>query len=147
MAVLIDTNVVVSFLIHSEKTEEAKLLLGKIEEPVVAINVVEEIIYVGLSLIYGVSGFKLKRKIVNEGISKEADEFLNTLESFFSEYGIEIIRASNDLKELLQIIRKYRLLPNDALITATCKEHGINEIATFDHDFERIDFLVMLNKG
>jgi len=64
MAVLIDTNVVVSFLIHSEKTEEAKLLLGKIEEPVVALNVVEEIIYVGLSLIYGIGGFKLKKKIL-----------------------------------------------------------------------------------
>lgn len=46
MAVLIDANIVISFLIYSEKTEEAKLLLGKTEEPVVALNVVEEIIYV-----------------------------------------------------------------------------------------------------
>ena len=88
---LIDTNVVVSFLIQSEKTAEAKLLLGKTEEPVVALNIIEEIIYVGLSLIYGVSGFKLKEKILKKGISKEANEFFNTLESFLSDYGIEII--------------------------------------------------------
>nr|CBH39975.1 conserved hypothetical protein, containing PIN domain [uncultured archaeon] len=141
---LIDTNVVVSFLIDSEKTAEAKLLLGKTEEPVVALNIVEEIIYVGLSLIYGVSGFKLKEKILKKGISKEANEFFNTLESFLSDYGIEIIPTPNDLKELLRIIRKYRLLPNDALIAATCKHHGIRKIATFDSDFDRVDFLEVI---
>ena len=36
---------------------------------------------------------------------------------------------------------KYKLLPNDALIAATCKQYGIAKIATFDSDFERIDFL------
>lgn len=144
MAVLIDANVVISFLIYSEKTEEAKLLLGKTEEPVVALNVVEEIIYVGLSLIYGVRGFKLKEKILKEGISKETKEFFNALESFLSEYGIEIVPIPNDLKELLRIVRKYRLLPNDALIAATCRHHGINKIATFDDDFKRIDFLEVI---
>ena len=116
-------------------------MLGKTEEPVVALNVVEEIIYVGLSLIYGVRGFKLKEKILKEGISKEANEFFNTSESFLSEYGIEIIPTPNDLKELLRFIRKYRLLPNDALIAATCKHYGVKKIATFDPDFDRVDFL------
>jgi predicted nucleic acid-binding protein len=32
-------------------------------------------------------------------------------------------------------------IPNDALITATCKHHGIRKIATFDPDFKRVDFL------
>jgi len=31
--------------------------------------------------------------------------------------------------------------PNDALIAATCKHYGIKNIATFDSDFERVDFL------
>ena len=34
MAVLIDANVIISFLIRSEKTEEAKRLLERVEEPV-----------------------------------------------------------------------------------------------------------------
>ena len=38
----------------------------------------------------------------------------------------------------------YHLLPNDALIAATCKHHGIRKIATFDPDFKRVDFLEML---
>jgi len=40
-----------------------------------------------------------------------------------------------------EIIGKYGLLPNDALIAATCKHYGIKDIATFDKDFERVEFL------
>ncbi len=37
-------------------------------------------------------------------------------------------------------MQKYNLLPNDALIAATCRHYGI-KIATFDDDFKRVDFL------
>jgi predicted nucleic acid-binding protein len=30
---------------------------------------------------------------------------------------------------------KYNLLPNDAIILATCKIHGITELASHDADF------------
>ena len=42
---------------------------------------------------------------------------------------------------ILTISERYSLLPNDALITATCKYYNIKKIATFDNDFERVDFL------
>ena len=42
------------------------------------------------------------------------------------------------------LITKYGLLPNDALIAATCKHHGIPKIATFDPDFDRVDFLEVI---
>ncbi|KUK05323.1 MAG: putative ribonuclease VapC, partial [Archaeoglobus fulgidus] len=42
---------------------------------------------------------------------------------------------------VLEIMERYRLLPNDALIAATCKHYGIKKIATFDEDFRRVDFL------
>jgi len=38
----------------------------------------------------------------------------------------------------------YGLLPNDALIAATCKHHEIRKIATFDPDFKRVDFLEVI---
>ena len=44
-------------------------------------------------------------------------------------------------KDITKIIGKYGLLPNDALIAATCKYYGINKIATFDDDFKRVDFI------
>jgi predicted nucleic acid-binding protein len=35
---------------------------------------------------------------------------------------------------------------NDALIAATCKHHGIQKIATFDPDFEHVDFLEIVRE-
>jgi len=43
-----------------------------------------------------------------------------------------------------EVIEKYRLLPNDALIAATCKHCGITKIATFDEDFKRVDFFEVI---
>jgi len=143
MAVLIDANVIISFLIRSEKTEEAKRLLERVEGPVISMNIIEEIVYVGLSLIYGVRGFKLREKIA-EGVCEEAERFLNTLASFLDEYDIKIVSIPKNFDEMLRIVKEYRLLPNDALIVATCKHHGISKIATFDEDFKRVDFLDVL---
>jgi len=42
------------------------------------------------------------------------------------------------------MMEKYYLLPNDALIVATCRDHGIRRMATFDEDFKRVDFLDVL---
>ena len=50
-------------------------------------------------------------------------------------------------REAEGLITKYGLLPNDALIAATCKHHGIKKIATFDADFERVDFLEVVTSG
>jgi len=38
-------------------------------------------------------------------------------------------------------ISSMNLLPNDAIIAATCKAGGITRIATFDADLEGIGFL------
>jgi len=37
--------------------------------------------------------------------------------------------------EGFEIMKKYNLLPNDALILASCKFFGIDNIATYDKDF------------
>ncbi len=53
-----------------------------------------------------------------------------------------ILTINEEIIGLLEeILERYRLLPNDALIAATCKYYGIRKIATFDEDFERVDFL------
>ncbi|WP_456365413.1 type II toxin-antitoxin system VapC family toxin [Thermococcus sp.] len=40
-----------------------------------------------------------------------------------------------------QLGQEYELLPNDALIVASCKENEIENIATFDSDFKKVPFL------
>ncbi|MHC1583132.1 MAG: PIN domain-containing protein [Methanosarcinales archaeon] len=41
----------------------------------------------------------------------------------------------------LEISRNYRLLPNDALIAATCKHYEIKRITTLESDFKRVESL------
>jgi len=53
----------------------------------------------------------------------------------------DIIKLSAELGE------KYHLLTNDAIIIATCKHYGIKKIATFDEDFERVEFLEIVSEG
>lgn len=43
--------------------------------------------------------------------------------------------------EALAISRKYRLLINDATHIALMAEQGLEFLATFDHDLERVDFI------
>ncbi len=38
-------------------------------------------------------------------------------------------------RDCLEIMKKYNLLPNDALILASCKFFGIDNIASYDSDF------------
>ncbi len=51
---------------------------------------------------------------------------------------LEVVREANN------IATKYGLLPNDALIAATCKHYGISVIATFDEDFNRLPWLKVI---
>ena len=71
--------------------------------------------------------FRYYYHFIGELVEKEA---LKVLPVTF-----DIINAS------IEISWKYGLLPNDALIAATCKHYGIKRIATFDDDFKRVDFL------
>ena len=65
-----------------------------------------------------------------------ADEFIRNLNDIFS--GLVIVPDSSNLIRIEEIARTYALLPNDALIVATCREQGISKIATFDRDFSKI---------
>ncbi|SFP61355.1 type II toxin-antitoxin system VapC family toxin [Parafilimonas terrae] len=43
---------------------------------------------------------------------------------------------STVLSQVPELMSKYNLLPNDAIILATCKIHGIKQLASHDTDFE-----------
>nr|WP_320161398.1 PIN domain-containing protein [uncultured Methanoregula sp.] len=105
-----------------------------------SMSVYEEAFFVGLRLIaedeFGITGTaKLKEHIRDEGY-RFADEFIRNLNETFS--GLVIVPDSSNLSLITQIARTHALLPNDALIVATCREHAIPKIATFDRDFSKI---------
>ena len=74
-------------------------------------------------------------------ISKEVISDISTI---VEEYDIKVLSPASHVL-MFKIVKEYGLLPNDALIAATCKYYGIKKIATFDEDFKRIDFLEVIN--
>jgi predicted nucleic acid-binding protein len=134
--VFIDSTI---FLDYLKGNERAKTFLENHQYSGVAgcINpiVFSEVLYVYIKAITGKRSFELKAK----------PELVKTLElsdilEFLGRY--KMLQVDEAVKnEVGEIIKNYGLLPNDALIAATCKHFGITQIATFDEDFKRVEFL------
>ncbi len=75
---------------------------------------------------------------------KEFSDTINDVEELIEELGIIVLDDKGSLKELLEAMRIYNLLPGDALIAVTARYYGIDSILTFDEDFKRVPWLTAL---
>ncbi|WP_290596495.1 MULTISPECIES: type II toxin-antitoxin system VapC family toxin [unclassified Archaeoglobus] len=152
MKIFIDTSV---FIRHYYGHEIAlKFLDFAINEnkAVISPNVIEELffklLYIETERIFGKTG----RYSVADKFAKYSSEYepvriylkdfiLTALDSDI----IEMAGITKDITESsVDLAFRYGLLPNDALIAATCRHYGIRKIATFDEDFKRVDFLEVI---
>ena len=127
--VLLDTSILIEHFKGNSKAKDILLRLMD-SEVVLFINpiVFSEVVYLLLGFYSGVSPRSLKGK--PEKLPEELGLVFEALEKYaFVELGE---RTSQIAKYL---IRKYAMLPNDALILATCIEHGFS-LATLDEDFK-----------
>lgn len=138
-SVFIDSNVIIKYFAGNPL---AKRLL----EPViygdttgyVNIIVISEVIFIVLKLLTGKKAYELKD---SPETVKNALKSLNIQMQFLREYFSEL-EINERVKQIaVEVMREYGLLPNDALITSTCRHYGIDTILTFDEDFKRIPWL------
>ena len=114
---------------------------------VTSTNVIEEVTYVlikqkareteGKKLHYELLRFLRENPLQVTRIFKEIRKDIRTVLEGLT---IRVLEPA-DFEEMWSAIETYGLLPNDALIAATCKINGIRKIATFDEDFKKVDFL------
>ncbi|WP_297418909.1 type II toxin-antitoxin system VapC family toxin [Thermococcus sp.] len=127
--VLLDTSILLEYFKGNPKAKDVLLrLMGS--EVVLFINpiVFSEVVYLLLGFYSGVSPRSLKGK--PEKLPEELDLVFEALEKYaFVELGEKTSLIARDL------IQRYVMLPNDALILATCIEHGFS-LATLDEDFK-----------
>lgn len=141
MELFLDTSFIIPLIIETDTTPSARAFYASAPDACAAsMSVYEEVFFVGLRLIaedkFGItSTAHLKEHIRREGYGF-ADEFIRNLNEIFS--GITIVPDSVNLSRIEEVARTHSLLPNDALIVATCLEHAIPKIATFDRDFSRV---------
>lgn len=139
--VFFDSNVLIY---HLGGIKEAKSLIKDVEgdkirgfiNPIVA----SEVLFFYIKANTGMKSYEIKKK--PHVLSKIDLEPVFELLALFSilDINAEIVNHSKNM------IEKYQLLPNDALIAATCDFYGIEKIATFDDDFKRVAGLHILQK-
>ena len=126
----VDSNVIIN---HFSGNVNILELLEKYELYINSI-VFSEVLMVYLKLITNEKSYTLKHKpelIVNK------KEELKLVDDLFSLL-ITLNMDENIHKIAYNLITEYGLLPNDALILATCKYHKIKNLITFDDDFKEI---------
>ena len=143
--ILLDTNVFYNFLFETELTDKAAGILEMDEEFCTTFTVLNELVYIISRKLaerkYGIrSYYDFRSLIASEGYNFCSQE-IKSLMRLFEDLKIDVLNDYQDFDKVCKIMRKYKLLPNDALIAATCKHYGIRRIATFDEDFKRLDFL------
>lgn len=134
--VFIDSTV---FLKTLEGDTRARNFLGDSERIFTNSMVFSEVIYVYLKLKTGLRSYELKKRqdVVKSTDLSKVVRLLQLCDNL--PLNDEICKIS------IKIMNTYGLLPNDALIAATCKFYGMEEIATSDEDFKRVNFLKVLN--
>ena len=94
----------------------------------------------GLKGVYDLRKNLDKYSWVYSRITKSIEKLIRSGFLKVVEINWEIIKISAEIGE------KYHLLTNDAIIVATCKHYGIQKIATFDEDFEKVEFLAIASE-
>ena len=141
--IFLDSCVIIGLFSGDDRSEE---ILGRIVGGSLCINdvVFSEVVYKSmvLKLLEKEPKFSLKK------LKRNIDKYVylyKEFSKFLRDFEIEFLAIPEEgIETASSLARKYKLLPNDALIAATCKHYGINKIATFDPDFERVDFLEVI---
>jgi len=143
--VVIDASVLIDAVVYV-KTKSLETTIS-LYEAFIPVNALEETLF---KTIIGIVGDRIKKDNLFEikrawikGIGREeVENRFDVVFELIQNNLIEVLDLNVQIFEDSYLFSKiYGLLPNDALIAAACKHHGIRKIATFDPDFKRVDFL------
>jgi predicted nucleic acid-binding protein len=147
--IFVDTNVIYNIIFETRFTDRALRFVETCQELVTSATVIHELIYVSVRDLceerYGTKNNSSYRKIIATKGYAPFQKDIDRLFQFVENSSISLIPVNNDLEDWKEILLKYKLLPYDALIASTCMSNGITKIATFDRDFNRVDFLKIVD--
>ena len=147
--ILLDTNAIVYYLHRVEPyASKVKQVLIKEKDLAVTLRVIDEVVFtlIRLDALRRLNIRKLDqlREYIRRYGVKEFADAINDVEELIEGLGIVVLEDKGSLKELLEVMRSYNLLPGDALVAVTARHYGINTILTFDEDFKRIPWLKVI---
>jgi len=144
--IFIDSSIFLAFFM--ENRDFIEKLKGDLKT---SVNVIEEVAYIlikevakevtGIEKHYELLNYLKENDKIVKRISKEV---FKDICSLLEHYRVDVLSPAPFIL-MFEISEEYGLLPNDALIAATCKYYSIKKIATFDDDFRRVDFLEVID--
>ncbi|MCQ6254552.1 type II toxin-antitoxin system VapC family toxin [Methanocaldococcus sp.] len=148
--IFIDSSVMVGLFVGDVKAHK---LLSKLinEDYILCINpiVFSETMFkvtFHIALEDGIKGVYDLKKNLNK-YSWVYDEVKENIDKMINRGYLKILDTNWDVLKLSsEIGRKYNLLTNDAIIVATCKYYDIDKLATFDSDFDKVDFIKIIKE-
>jgi len=139
MRVFLDSNVLLKYLAGME---EARSVVERVErgEWTGYINdvVVSEVVYGYLRLALAAPRHRI-RSLVASRREEVGRLLMHDVYPLLSR--LQLLPTCVGPEPVIRLAMEYGLLPNDAVIAATCRRHGIGVIATFDDDFRRVPWL------
>jgi predicted nucleic acid-binding protein len=105
-----------------------------------SIKILDEVLFT----VVGIRRIEKLRDYIRKHGYRFSEEEINKLYSFLEDMDVTVLEDKATLQEIIDITKKYHLLPADAIVALTCKHHGIKTILTFDEDFKRIPWLKVI---
>ncbi len=142
----VDANILIRIIVGKEYNL-LKYMVGT--EPYTSTSVLEEATYkiIALSILEAegetISAYKI-RKSFEKGVAEDVIKArLSGLNKLVEKLNI-ISPILEDFEASKEIIIKFKLLPNDALIVAMMQRKGIDLLLTLDSDFKRIPWIKVI---
>ena len=138
--IFLDSSVIIGLFTGDDAAEE---ILARVidHSPVINDIVFSEVVYKSMILKFLETEGTFNLKKFKRNIGKYVHLYKEFCE-FCDDFDIDFLVITNEVTKVAgSLAAHYNLLPNDALIAATCKHYGIGKMASFDPDFMRIDFL------
>lgn len=127
--IFIDSSVFIEALKGNKRLFYDALISKREDQFYINDIVLSEYLYYILGFNSGISPRTLQQKKQISNILKNETDQISLLEEFHF-----LPASQNFLLEVPQLMSEYNLLPNDAIILATCKLHGM-KLASHDSDF------------
>ena len=147
--ILLDTNAIVYYLHRVEPyASKVKQILVEREDLAVTLRIADEVIFTLIRLEawrkLGIRKLDQLRDYIRIHGLERFNDAISDFEELINKLGILVLEDKGNLKELLETMRKYSLLPGDALIAVTAKHYSIDTMFTFDEDFKRVPWLKVI---
>lgn len=147
--ILLDTNAIIYYLHCIEPyASKVKQILIERKELAVTLRILDEIIFTIMRIEalrkHGIKRLEQLRDYIRKHGIEGFIDALNDIEELIDKLGIIVLEDKGNLKELLEVMKKYNLLLGDALIVVTARHYNIDTILTFDEDLKRVPWLKVI---